>query len=526
MKTSVPLAAPRPIALVANPAFGATEWFAAGLVVVIYLASATWHIFYGAQNTDEGFYAVATRAVAQGEMPYRDFGFTQPPLVLYANALPLRLIGPGLFAQRALNGVWASLALLIAAAWLARRTRPTWGLVLALGFALSSPWMYFVHLGKTYGLTTLLVMLATWAFLALRSGPWRNFWLGLLTVLGIGSRLPAAPCFGLLWLLALWPQRRPTVREIMSAIGGLALGTAVAIIPFGWAAPEAVRFWVFEFHRISVPLKMWHLAWQEIAALAPAVWLLGGMALFLAVLRQRLRTRETGVMLAAGAALAINLFPGGVYDEYATPFLLPFAVAAAALVFDELQSRKTAVLLTCTGLAAAQLLTAPVLFFDSLPQRRGTVNQWLTPNTPPYNLSLPAQVATARRIVESTLAPDAPFIGPNLILAVEAGRTVPAELRMGSFSFTEEMPPAQAARLHLATREQLDNWYSRPDVTLLSFFKRIDLDYNWSMPSFTNVPNDVRQVMRNRLERDFGLAYDEGDFFLLVRRRPKDMFFR
>ena len=85
--------------------------------------SAVWHVCYGDMNTDEGFYAVATRGVAHGKVPYRDFGFTQPPLVFYANSLPLRGIGFGLFAQRALNVLWAAIVLFIAARWLASRTQ-------------------------------------------------------------------------------------------------------------------------------------------------------------------------------------------------------------------------------------------------------------------------------------------------------------------------------------------------------------------------------------------------------------------
>ena len=73
--------------------------------MIVHIASAYWHISFGAQNADEGFYAVATRSVTEGEMPFRDFGFPQPPFVLYANCLPMRIVGFGLFAQRSVNAV-------------------------------------------------------------------------------------------------------------------------------------------------------------------------------------------------------------------------------------------------------------------------------------------------------------------------------------------------------------------------------------------------------------------------------------
>ena len=500
------------------------KWWAGSLLIVgVYLAGARWHIYHGAQNTDEGFYAVATRAVAQGEMPYRDFGFTQPPLVLYANSLPLRLIGFGLFQQRVVNGVWAALALGLAAGWLAGRTRAAWGWGLGLLFATSAPWMYFIHLGKTYGLTTLLAMLAALAFLRLPAGPRRNFVLGVLAVLGVGTRLPAAPFFGTLWLLALWPGRRPTGREVLTAFFGLAMAAAVVVLPFGLAAPEAAWFWTVDFHRLSLPSNTWRLDWRELVALAPAVWLLGGMALVVVAARRRLLTREAGVIMASGVALAANLLPTGVYEEYGVPFLLPLATASAALVADELRRHRRAAAWALTGgLVAAQLLTAPALYYNLRPERRGTASAWLTPRAPDYDPALPAELAGARRVVEAALAPDAPFIGPNLILAAETGRPVPPELRMGPFACTDEMPPERAARLHLAARAQVEAWFARPNVKLLALFKLWNLDYGWSMPSFATTSDESRAADYARLQRDFDVAYRDGTFLLAVRKpEPK-----
>ena len=511
--------APAPTKTTASP--GLVVALAVVVVAIVHLASARWHVRYGSLNADEGFYAIATRSVANGEMPYRDFGFTQPPLVLYTNALPLRFAGFGLFQQRAVNGLWAALALALAAWWLARRTRPAWGLGLALVFSLSAPWMYFIHLGKTYGVTTLLAMLAAWAFLALRPGPRRNFTLGVLAALGVGARLPAAPFFGVLWLLALCPGRRPRVREGLAALGGVALAGAIVGLPFWLADRDAMKFWVVDFHRASVPLKDWSLTWREIAALAPAVWLLGALALGVVVGRRRFAARETGVLLAAGAALAANLLPGGVYEEYGVPFLLPLAAAAAALVYDECQTRKNAIAMAlATTLAAAQLLTAPLSSGNARRSRSGTASAWLTPHAPPYNFLLPAQLAAARRVVETSLAPGAPFIGPNIILAAETGRSVPPPLRMGPFSFTVEIPPDQAARLHLATHEVLDEWFARRDVTLLAFFKRRELNYGWSMPSFDQLREDFHLQWFAPIRRDFATAYGSGDDFLLLVRKP------
>ena len=491
------------------------------LVVAVHLVSAGWHVSSGALNTDEGFYAVATRAVAQGEVPYRDFGFTQPPLSLYVNSVPLRLFGFGLFAQRWVNGLWGAAALALAAIWLGRRTRPELGLALAFLFSLSAPWMYFVHLGKTYGLTALLVMLAAAVFLALPTGPRRNFLVGLFGGLGVATRLPAAPFFAVLWLATLWTGRRPALGEVLAACAGPVLGLAVAALPAVLADPANAWFWMVEFHRISVPNKNWHLAWQEIVTLAPGLWLLAGAGLFAAGPGRRIFGREGAVFFAATAALGTNLLQRGVYEEYAVPFLLPLAACSAAWLHDRMAGGRVV-----RGVAlfilvvVAQFAAAPVILWPDFPDRRGTPSALLTPNAPRYNSALPDQLAAARQWINRTLPPGAPFVGTNLILAAETGRAVPAELRMGPFSYTDEMPADRAARLHFATRDQLDLWMNDPATQAVAFFRSWELNYGWSLPSYHATTDEVRQHWLEILRRDYRVALTEGQFVVLVRRDP------
>jgi hypothetical protein len=494
-------------------------WFAIGIAVVVHVTSAWWQISFGAQNVDEGFYAVATRAVTEGEIPFRDFGFPQPPLVLYANCLPMRFVGFGLFAQRSVNAIWTAIALIFAARWLGRRTRPAWGVALAVLFSFSAPWMYFTHLGKTYGLATLLVMLSGRAFLKMPTGPRRNFVLGLIAALGLATRLPTVPFFGILWLLALFPQRLPGAKEALAGCAGLA--TFVSALPFWFAAPLQVKFWLIDLHRLSLQYRDWHVEWREIVSLAPAVWVITAMALGIVALRRRILTREFGVVVAALAATATNLLPQGAYQEYGVPYLLPLAAASAALLYDELKMRNpTTFFIAASAIVTAHLATAPLLSHN-VPSRNGTFSWWLTPNTPAYNRALPTQIAAARSVVEQVLPPNAPFIGPNIILAAETGRIVPPELRMGPFSFTVEMTPEEAARLHLTTHEKLDEWFARRDVTLLAFFQRRELNYGWTMPTFGQLPQDLHGQWFAPIRRDFTSVYEtKDDFLLLVRKSP------
>ncbi|HET7534894.1 MAG TPA: hypothetical protein VFJ90_00470, partial [Candidatus Didemnitutus sp.] len=100
----------------------------------------------------------------------------------------------------------------------------------------------------------------------------------------------------------------------------------------------------------------------------------------------------------------------------------------------------------------------------------------------------------------------------------ETGRPVPRELRMGAFSLTVEMPDARAAHLHLVTLTQLTQWFAQPDVTVLGFFSRTQLNYRWSVPSYAELREEVRQLAFAPVQRDFTGVYREGQFMLFVRQ--------
>ena len=87
----------------------------------------------------------------------------------------------------------------------------------------------------------------------------------------------------------------------------------------------------------------------------------------------------------------------------------PDAVAAAALVYDGLKTRKLPSQVAVLALLiTAQLFTAPFLSRE-MPQHANSPSRWLSLNAPPYNRALPVQIAAARSVVEKSLAPGAPL---------------------------------------------------------------------------------------------------------------------
>jgi 4-amino-4-deoxy-L-arabinose transferase-like glycosyltransferase len=495
-------------------------WAGAGVLAAAYAALAAFHVAYGSMNVDEGFYAAAARAVWQGEMPYRDFGFTQPPLVAYVNAPALALTGFGLFQQRAVNGVWGALAILLAARLVRRRAGAGAALTLAAIFTLTSGWLYFVHLGKTYGLTSLLVMGMATGYVELKSSWRKSTLLSVLAVLGVACRLPAAPFFGLLWLAALWDGDRPTTRGVVIALAALIFSAAAVFLPFVIAAPEQTRFWIYDFHRISVPQKDWHVQWNDLVGLAPAVWLAAIMAAgFRAFARSSWKQPEIAVAAAALVALAANLLPGGTYQEYGVPFLLPLAASSLILLEPAVSTFPAWRRFLVTG---ALLLTSvaliPAIDWSKLvPEQRQFLSALLPLSVPPYDFALPESIAAARTTVQRWLPPGQPFVGPATMLAVEADRPIPRRYRMGAFTCTLDYDAAKADRLHLATFPEFMQQVRDLGVPIVGFYTETKFNYAWSVPSLEFQPPEAFDSLHLLLLRDFVIAHSDRNFVVVVR---------
>lgn len=490
------------------------------LAIGIHAAAAAFHIFFGALNVDEGFYSLAARSAMEGKIPYRDFAYAQLPLLPYVNGPLLSVVGHGLFAQRLVNGLWAVLALALAAYLVGRRTHPLLGIFLALTFSTTPAWLYFVHLGKTYSFTGFAVMLATWAFWDLPPGG-KKFWvLGFLGVLGTGCRLPAAPFFAVLWLAALWQNHTPNWRDFVQAGAGLVFFAAVLLLPFFLLSPEGSRFWPFAFQLASVLERNWHVLWDDILRLAPAWWVALVLGLVLCAAKRRLPpTPVLSLGLAALVALAMNLLPIGAYEEYGIPFLLPLACTTATGVFAltaEWPAAKKIWLLILLG--GFHLVAPPLLTRHRGTPRADLVSLWLPSTVPSFDRDLPVSLARARAVVERVLPKDRLFIGPNLILAVETGRPVPGNLHLGPFSMSRDFEPEKARRLHLMTYPEITAIFSDPEVPLVAFFPASPFNYNWSVPSFHGQPEVERQQWAELFRRDFIIVESSSQFLLLARK--------
>lgn len=122
-------------------------------------------IFHGPYNPDEGWYVYDAWMTWTGHMPYRDFAFPQPPLILLFHGFWQVILGPSWIMARIVN---ASLGLLgvVLTAIIARRVGGLMAGIIAGSLLAFSPW-YALQMASvnTYALASIFLLLVAYFIL-------------------------------------------------------------------------------------------------------------------------------------------------------------------------------------------------------------------------------------------------------------------------------------------------------------------------------------------------------------------------
>lgn len=408
-------------------------------------------VLLGGLNQDEGWYLYAADLVASGRMPYRDFAYTQGPLlpVVYS------LFG-GIWHQWGLLGARVlTLALgLCSIALAAGAARELCGgdrvrarmasltVWLLLGGNLYH--LYYLSIPKTYALGALLVNAGAWLFAraagAEDSRRRAAMWMlsGVAFAFAAGARVSLGAAGAVLFVALACVRRRFPRAWLWFAAGGAA-GAAVAYGPFVLDSAalsgllDAQRYHaqrggfspVFVVGSLS-RLVRYYAGIFVVAGLAVAAWRRGR--------RADGAGPGAGPMLAAAffAVFALQMLAPFPYEDYQVPVMALLAAPAAALFARGCaDGRQSAGLLLALGLSWSAAFGSPLL------ERWTTDGQdrfWTVRKERPELFQL--RDAAAR--IEALDPGGDRLLTQDLYLAIETHRRVPEGLEMGPFSCLDD----------------------------------------------------------------------------------------
>jgi len=456
------------------------------VAVVVSAALLVINAYRGELNQDEGWYLYAARLASEGRMPYRDFAFTQGPVMAFTYALARPLVtASGLLGGRLFTVALALVGMACAAGLAARVTagRKCVGAFLATVLVGVNVYQsYFCSIVKTYSLASAWLMagLLVLGLAEGRKGHLAAFVGGVLMALAAGTRitLVVAPLVASAWLLV-----RARRYFLAFTVGAAAAGCLV-FVPFLVSARDNFVFCMAGYHaaREASGLSALLLRAGSLSRLLGAYSVAFAALCGAAVARLAVGKRE-GYENRAGRGDVQAAMPGILwtsvvliglghlsapfpYDDYQA---VVFPVLAAALaswvagISVRLSSKGTAalgagMLVVSLGAAAASPIAQGWVV-------KGHDRLWVV-RREQAPLALLQEVG---RYLRQQAGEDGEILTQDIYLAVETGLTVPPGLEMGQFSYFPDMDRAEAEERKVVNRETLRELLAGCDATVAAF---------------------------------------------------------
>lgn len=517
------------------------------------------NLYFGDLNHDEGWYLYAARQVSRGILPYRDFCFTQAPLLplIYGILKPL-WEGAGIAGGRLVTVFFGFFSALLAA-WLAWRLSPSrirfhaalTCFILISGNIYQS---YFTAIVKTYSLTALFLCAGFMALSFVHTGraAWGCSLGGLFLACAAGARISAGVALPVTACYLIW-QRKRTGYTWSWLIFSVAFAVTLTAIFLPWLILARDEFFFgMSFHtaRNAGGLLAGLLYKAGFVSRCLRVYYLTAVLAGVAGMWWWIVRRDVGgdpaacpsegsfgkdpseksppyfIVLLVGVGLLISLlhfmapFP---YDDYQVPVFPLFAVIIAVL-FWRVVERSIG---DCRDGAISETLNKSfgniqeclqILIFGAaiLGALSSQINQdWFVvgqdrfwwPKKEKPDIQLLRETAAWIRELHQSKGSDpsggqkGTLLTQDTYLAVEAGLDVPSGLEMGPFCYFPKLSTEKARKYKVLNRELMANLLQTTDAQIAAFS-----GYGLAIvaPEMTEMPADEQEffwkIVRERYE--------------------------
>ena len=390
-------------------------------------AAAVW---MGGLNQDEGWYLYAANLVADGQAPYRDFAYTQGPVMPYVyGAFAWVWKVGGLLGARIFTLALGLAGILIAADLAGRlvpaERRATASLIAFFLLATNLYHLYYVTIPKTYALAGLFVLAGFWL---LRLAQTRAKPLvpalaaGVCLALAAGTRISLGATLPVVGLGLLATRRR-------TALAGFCLGgfgaLALAYGPF--LCDAAAREGLLAAQRYHAARGGFDPVWT-VGSLSRLVrWYL---PVFIVLGLGGFRTAR-GLLAAFLAVFAVQMLAPFPYEDYQVPVMGLLAVFAAANFAARAECPAPRATLLVLGLCFATSFGSPLL-------EKWTTNGQDCFWTLKKDKTELAQLRDVAATINALDPGGQTLFTQDLYLAIETRRRVPKGLEMGPFAILSD----------------------------------------------------------------------------------------
>lgn len=416
---------------------------ACGVALALFMVQIIFLVLFRQVNLDEGWYLWASKLVYEGKLLYRDFAFTQTPVLPYVYGLFQLVLGEGLHQGRIITAIFAIL-MFLTSGLVANRIGGIWAQFICWALLVTSLYSNaFYSYSATYALTAFLVVLAIYLALDPPSIKYRNAAAVICLVLAVGTRLSAIVALipFVAYLIATSEDRRRSGIEISSAI---LLSFILLFGPFLAMSGKNMLYDIFGFHidRMTFELRiqtMRRSVGESIGDfLVPMILSIGGLFAW-AVGTSRADNRrvwirhslpELFVGSIAVALFVVHLVPqttSSYYNSLIVPLLSILGGVILIRAFSALEK-----LHAHTSRWAGYVLLTVVLALNVFLQAHTLLRYDLIRFPLKNQIEI---VRTAARFLNEALPGSGTLLTFDTHLALEANMEVPSGFEMSIFSY-------------------------------------------------------------------------------------------
>jgi hypothetical protein len=472
-------------------------------------------VLFGNLNQDEGWYLTAAQRVAEGAMPYRDFFFTQGPVMPYVYGWLEWLWAPfGVLGGRLLTVFFGVLGC-IATAFLARCavSRDRAFAATVMGAALSGCniyHVYFTTIPKTYALASTFIMVGyVLLFFGARGNMKCPAWIcsllaGILLAFAAGTRISMGMLLPITAVAMMMTWRQTGKAWLWFSLGG-GLGLAAVYLPsLLLARDEFIFAQTFHAARSGRDLLFVVGSISRIVRFYLPVAMLASALIIFQVFRSKhaVRSKERPVLndwpliwcVAFLGVFIVQLLSPYPYDDYQVPvmgLLIAAVVGWAMQVVPEGLCGRVCLFVTVLSLGGT--------FGSSLPQEWLITRQdrfWAVKKAAP-------DVQMLRQVAAELPKEDGRLLTQDLYLAVQSGKRVPEGLEMGPFCYFPGLSDAEAKKYHVLNKTLMLELLEKAPCSMAAVS-----GYGFAVrsPVMDEVPAEDQKLFRETLIRNYTLT--------------------
>lgn len=478
------------------------------LAVFVAVCVAALAVWWGALNQDEGWYLYAARLVGEGRLPYRDFFFTQGPVLPFLySAMPIHGLLSGRLVTAGISLVATLLAMAFARGLVSPQRRGAVGLTVFALLSCNLYHAYFTAIPKTYAVGALFVM---GGFLLLSRG-W-NFPAAMSFAFASGTRISLVLLLGVVgvWLLVTRFRR---LDWLWFGIGGT-LGLFLVYGLFALDETSLNGLLAAQTYHAGRGGFDAFFAVGSVSRLARGYLSLGAVMFAAAGFRavRRTATETTAVQYArdlmwmAGLGFAavflLQMCAPFPYDDYAVPIMPILAVIISVWFVNGASEMPNAV------------RWFPVLVSGMCAFASPLMQDWMTNGQDRFwpRKKCASELSQIRSVAKAmeTLDPGGEMLlTQDLYLAVEMGRKVPHGLEMGPFSYFPDLSTEDASAIHVVNGELMEGLLKSAPCRLAAVS-----GYGFAIesPKGTETPKDMQRRYVNLLEEGYRNILRIDDF--------------